>query len=188
MIIQALREFFQRRRFRKDFHKMADLTDRFVISIRDLAKKDGYEAALNPIEVLVLGTFLVAEIYLSFSRNQALTSGLLDFFHKFAAERLFNRNIALLQAKFASQDIDAMYDDFMKSFYEKVEERYPEYRSVMLDERGLFKDSDSPLFEVGKHLLKPSFDIDADARRAITFAFGVAVLDHMRSSTDSLKH
>ena len=188
MVVEALRDFFKRRRFSKDFRKMQELTERFVSSAQDLAKKDGYENALNPMEVLVLGTFLVVEIYLGFSRNKTYASDVLDEFHKFAAEWLFNLNLSSLQETFPGQNIDAMYDQFMRLFYDKVKERYSEYRSVMLDQSGLFKFSERHLFEIGKHLLKPSSDTDADGRKVITFAFGLAVVDHMSRCTKSLKH
>ncbi|MBI2290683.1 MAG: hypothetical protein HYU73_10175 [Betaproteobacteria bacterium] len=188
MVLEAIRDFFERRRFHKDFRKMHALVKSFVNAVNDLARKDGYENALNPMEVMVLGTFLIAEIYRGFSRSKRFAADVLDEFHKSAAEWLFIRTLSSLQDKFPSRNRDALYDQFMTLYYEKVKNRYPEYRSVMLDENGLFKYSEHHIFEIGKHFLRPSSDIDAEVRKLLTFAIGLAVMDHISRCAKSLKH
>src|SRR6266849_5211864 len=101
-MFSSIRIFFEQRRCRKDLSKMHALTEAFVDSVYDLAKEDGYENALNPLEVLVLSTFVVTEIYLGY-RDKAFASDVLNTFHQLAAEWLFPS----LQLKLPNDDVDA---------------------------------------------------------------------------------
>ena len=146
-----LSSFFAKRRARKHFGAMVRLQDTFLGTVQGIAKERGCERDMNPLEVTVLGTFFISETFVVFAR-EAPARGILDEFHKYSAEQLFNLNLSSFQAKFPGESIEAIYDQFMRTFYEKVQVRYEEYRKVMLDDNGLFKQSEKPLFEVVAHL------------------------------------
>ena len=167
---------------------MHELNEAFMNSVFNQAKKDGYENALNPTEVLVLSTFIVTEFYFGLSRDKAFTSDILDAFHKLAAEWLFNLNLPSIGVNLPDEDVGAMYFQFMTLFYEKTKVRYGEYRSIMQDERGSFRFSERHFSDLGKHLIQSSSSIDSDERKLLTFAFGLAVVEHMSRCLTSLKH
>ena len=166
---------------------MHALTEVFMDSVRVLAKEDGYENAVNFLEVLVLANFVVTEIYLGLFRDRAFAADVLDQFHHFAAESLFNGNLSSFQDKFPDNNVGAMYDQFMRSFHDKTRERYAEYRGIMLDAKGLFRFSEQEFNDLGKHLLNPSSNVHGEHGKPITVSFGLAVVEHMFSCIKSLK-
>ena len=76
--MNAIHDFIERRRSRKSIGKLHSLTEAFVDSVYAFMRENGYEKMLNPIEVLVLATFVVSDVYLMFSRNRASAAETLD--------------------------------------------------------------------------------------------------------------
>ena len=187
MPFKALRELLVRRRVGKDLIKMLDLNELFVDQVQDLAKKIDCGDALDHLETLALGTFLVSEIYLDMSRNKALASDVLDEFHRLSAEMLFNMNLPLLQRRFPGQEIDALYEQAITLFFETAKERYPLYRGIIKDDQGQFKFSPRHFEELGQNLMKWSKSVDPKQQEVTNFSFGLAALDHMNRLIDTFK-
>jgi len=165
------------------------LTVGFVNSVKALAKKDGYASALNSLEVLVLGAFIVSEVYLGLSRDKTFASSVLDEFHHYGAESLFRSNLPSYKIQFPAEDVDTIHDQFASWFYDKTKERYAEYRSIMLGENGLWRDSSmGHLLDLRKHLITASTSIEGEPQELMTLPFIMAVVDHLARCNKSLKH
>jgi len=187
-VFDAIRDFLAQRRFRKDLGKLHDLTEGFVNEVHDIAAKDKFERDLMFLEVLVLGNFVVSEIYLGLSSDKEYASYVLDEHHELTAHLHFELNLPNLQERFPDKNSDELRKTFMKLYFDKTTERGPEYRSIMQDEQGLFRFSERQFSDLGQHLLKHSSKIDAEVRKAILVFFGVAVAKLVSRSFKLLKH
>ena len=188
-MFESIRRFIEQRRFRKDLTNMRALIRLFVESIHDIARKHECENALNGLEVHVLGTFVVSEIYLGLSRDNATAVKVLNDFHTSAVVSLLNNNLSSLQKKWTDDDTGAMYDQFASAFQDKTKQRYPEFRDILLDEKGQFYPfsmSDFP--DIGSHLLNHSSNVNSESEEVLTFLFFAAVVDHMSRCNKALKH
>lgn len=166
---------------------MCALHETFLRSTHDVAVEHGCQHRLNALEVCVLGTFFVSEVYLTFSQDQEAARATLDEFHKFAAEDLLNSNLPALQKRFPDRSGDALYDQFVELFHSTVRKRYTEFRSILLNENGSFKRSEAGLFEVCKYFMTYSSDVDPDPKQLLPMFFGVAALDHFSRCTKSFR-
>lgn len=187
-MFSSIQKAFEKWRRQKDADKLRVLTVGFTDSIEALAKKEGCSSALNSVEVLILGTFIVSEIYLGVSRDKAFATKVLDRFHLSGAAALFSSNLQSYQRKFPGEDVDTIYDQFSSWFYDTMKERYAEYRSLLLDERGLWRDAGFGGFvDLRKHLITVAAGSDREPQEFLTMPFVVVVVDFLGRCRKSLK-
>jgi hypothetical protein len=71
-------------------------------------------------------------------------------------------------------------EKFIESLYVKTKDRYAEYRQLMLDaDTGLWKPFHPIIFDISRHLIRPTSSLAQDERRLLQFKLGIAAVDHL---------
>jgi len=176
-MFQNLKQRIQIRHGVRDLEKMRNLVRCFAATMKDVAGSAGREQTLDPVELSILATFVVSEIYLGIARDKDFASSVLDEYHEMEAERLFDAEVESLEVRVSGRDASDLYDQFMDRVYAMTKERYIEYRGILFDKNGLPRLAES-FVRLGRHLPAHS-ETFWESNPIVLLRFQLAFMDHL---------
>ena len=176
-MFRTLKQRIQIRHGVRDLEKMQKLVRCFAAAMQDVAGSAGREQTLDPVELSILATFVVSEIYLGIAPDKDFAYSVLDEYHEMEAEHLFDAEVESLEVRVSGRDASDLYDKFMDRVYAMTKERYIEYRSILFDKHGRPRLGES-FVRLGRHLLAPS-ETFGESNPIVLLRFQLAFIDHL---------